>query len=151
KPPREPGAWMEQIADALTLLLEGWSRRLLGSIAERTVVGSVDWGDLLTAGAILLLTVVANSVLALLFRRESRPAPADAGSLAPKLRPELFVALGKPIYALVWGCGIYAAATPMMSLLKPLATFEAIRTAAATLFDVGLFAVITWFFLRFTR
>jgi small-conductance mechanosensitive channel len=140
---------MEQFASALTLLLEAWSRRTLGPWADRTLVGSIDGAEISSALAILLLTGVIHAVLALVVQRYCRSAPPVAAG--GPLKPDVFFALGRPAYLLTWLGGLYLATTPLLSALPRSAGIEVARGVGAALFDLGIFVVVTWVFMRFTR
>lgn len=140
---------MEQFASALTVLLEAWSRRTFGPWVDRTLIGSIDGAEVSAAVAILLATGVVHAVLALVVQRHCRStAPVAAGGA---LNPDVFLALGRPAYLLTWLGGLYLATTPLLSAVPRSAALEVARGVGAALFDLGIFVVVTWVFMRFTR
>ena len=133
---------------ALTTLLINWIKRLLGPNADNTVFGLITWADMAAVLCLMLLVLIVNGLAALIVRHNARQ-PATAG--VADLQHQLFGALGKPLYALIWAYGIYFAATPLLLKLKPDEGLRVARAFFDNVFDLGVFGVLFWFFFRFTH
>jgi small-conductance mechanosensitive channel len=55
------------------------------------------------------------------------------------------------VYLLIWICGIYFAAAPLLSQLLPEQGAGIFSNILDILFNLGIFAVVFWFFFRFTH
>ena len=57
------------LATTFAAMLESLWRRLVGTMADASIIGSVTWADLLVAATFLALTVVGMIVAELVVRR----------------------------------------------------------------------------------
>lgn len=137
---------MNQFATALTLLLEGWWTRLVG--AGGTAFGPVTWTDVIVMASFLVAALIASGVVALVVRHFAAKPPE--GSRSRLLQQGLALALGKPVYVLLWACGLYLAATPIILAVGPGGVSEAVRGLTRTVFDLGVFVIVFWFVFRIT-
>ncbi|HEX4024261.1 MAG TPA: mechanosensitive ion channel domain-containing protein [Steroidobacteraceae bacterium] len=134
---------------ALTALLHGWLVGLFGSGVDRRVLGPITWADLAPSVAVLALVAIVNGVSAIIVRHKMQP---DAALAQPKnLRHHMFGALRAPLYLLIWICGIYFAAAPLLPQLRPTGRPDVLDRVLDTLFNLGMFAVVFWFLFRFTH
>lgn len=128
----------------LDALLTDWSRRLLGGIAERSVIGAITWAEVSVMLAFLALALVLTVVASIFLRRATR-LRAVQGVLA---KHQLATAIGRPLKALIWAYGVYFAAYPMLIALKPVVGARELFGALGTALDLATFAVIFWFLYR---
>lgn len=141
--------FLDGFSAGLATLLGNGMKRALGSVADVTVVGPITWADLGVAlGFVLLILAVHSAAAALVRRKLKQTAAAPEGK---QLSHHVFVALGRPLYALIWIYGIYFATTPLRLKLKPSGELDLVREFFDRLFDLGFFAVLFWLFFRFTH
>ena len=124
---------------ALTSLVHGWVEALFGASAGRVVFGTVTWADLGVVLAFVLAALSATGVAAVLLRRRG-PAP-------PSLRQRVLAAIGRPLYVLIWTCGLYAAFMPLL----PGKSFRGLHALAGTLLELGVLGALVWGVYRLTR
>ena len=140
---------MDRFATALTLLLENSIRSLIGPRADDTAFSSVKWADLLAMACFILVALVANGVAAAIVRRNTKlPRAADDRGT---WRQFTVAAFSKPLYVLIWAYGLYFAATPLLLTLKATEDVLAIRAFCGVVFDLGVFVILFWLSIRFTR
>lgn len=140
---------MNEFSTALTLLLKNGIGGLFGPRAGDAAFGSITWADLGAMLCYVLLALIVNGLAAVLVRRHTKPMPT-AIEAGPR-QHHVFDALGKPLYVLIWACGLYFAATPLLLTLKPTEGLLVLRTFCGIVFDLGVFAVVLWLSYRLTR
>ena len=128
---------------ALTSLVHGWVEALFGDGARRIAFASVSWADLGVALAFLLGALATTGVAGALLRRR--------GSEPPSLRHRILAAIGRPLYLLIWACGLYAALTPLLLGLRLGESFRDLHALAGTLLDLGVVGSFVWGAYRLTR
>jgi small-conductance mechanosensitive channel len=140
---------MDRFATALTLLLDNSIRGLIGPRAYDTAFGSVKWANLGAMVCFILFALLANGLAAAIVRRNTKlPRPAnDHGSW----RQHAIAAFSKPLYVLIWAYGFYFAATPLLLTFKATEDMLAIRAFCGVVFDLGVFVILFWLSIRFTR
>jgi len=142
----------KNILDGLSIVLTNSSNHLLGAIfgpgVEKTVFGNVSRADVITMLCFLLFVLIVNFLVAFMLRRMIRSTRETEGSV---LQPHLLKALRKPLYVLLWICGIYFAVTPLLFTLKTDEGLHIIRDFFNKVFNIGVFSVIFWLFFRFTH
>jgi small-conductance mechanosensitive channel len=137
---------MNELAKDLVLLLRDWLESVFGAAAKIAVLGPLTWADLAIMLGLVLLTALVNGIAAAILHRHTKPpASADTATLT---RHHIFRALDKPLYILIWVCGLYLAATPALLMLKSATEFRSFLDNALNL---GLFAILFWLFFRFTH
>jgi hypothetical protein len=102
---------MDKIIAALTTLLEQWIDRVGGAATEHTLAGPISVGDLWIVALYLGFALLLNAAVALILRRRRKAAVALA---KPNWHRRAYLALGKPLYVLLWAYGVYLAATPIL-------------------------------------
>ncbi len=132
---------------SITALIERAIARVGGAPTLQPLMGSVSAADLYTIGVFIALAVVANAAIALFLRRR-RAAISHA---QPAWHRKTYLALGKPLYILIWVYGLYLAMTPLLLKLRPDQGLAALRTAMDLLFDLGVIVAFFWFLFRVTR
>lgn len=143
------GSDIDGFSSALTSLVHGWVEYLLGAAAGRVAFGSATWADLGVVLGIILCVLAAHGAAAVAMRHRKSKGPTAVAGLP--MHHRVLDALGKPLYVLIWLCGIYLATMPMLMKLRPGEELRAVRELANTLLDLGIFAVIFWSIYRFTR
>jgi small-conductance mechanosensitive channel len=117
------------------------------SLAE-PVLGQATWGDLLASVIliviILVLAIILRALLNWLEHRNRREEPHGGW------RRQSVIAVGKPLIALLWLHGIYAALLPVLDKTQS-SEEAAFHAAIERLLDVGVFATVIWLFYRFTH
>lgn len=131
-----------------TLNLNHLLSKLIGPAAMNAVAGPVTWADLATMLVYLCAAAIVNVALVIYVRRRSGRITAQP---ALNTRHHLFAALGKPLYILVWICGIYLASTPVLVKLHPGVSLDVIQSFVDILFDVLASAAVLWFLFRATN
>jgi small-conductance mechanosensitive channel len=140
------GNTLDQIASAFTALLAGGLRQWCGAGIDRPVLGPITWSDLGVTGALVLLFFALHGIAAIVLNARSSRARIEARHLASSV----LGALGKPLYLLIWTCGVYVSVTPLL-LRLPTAQLTLVRGVFDALFDLGVLAALLWLSLRFTR
>jgi small-conductance mechanosensitive channel len=140
--------FFDGFAAALTTLLSNWINRLFGPNAGNTVLGSITWADLAVMSSFVLLVLMVNGVAVAILRYKTKQA---AATHVKTLQHNVLGALGKPLYVLVWAYGLYFAATPLLLKLKPGEGLHIVREFFDSVFDLGVFAILLWCLVRFTR
>ncbi len=140
--------YLDPFFAGVTALISRGLENLFGSGVNSSVFGNVTWADLGTVLCLVLVVLIVHGLAAAFLRRKTRQAAATAGK---ELHHHVFGALGKPLYLLIWICGIYLAATPLLLKLPPDESLRVVRTGFDKLFDLGVFATVFWLFFRFTR
>lgn len=141
--------YLDNLATALTALLEHWTEQIFGPAVTQPVWGSVTWADLIVMLCFVALVLAVNGFAAAFLRRKERQ-PADKPE-TQALRHHILNALGKPLYLLIWIYGVYLAATPLLVKLNSDGNLRFVREFFDKLFDLGVFAVLFWLFFRFTH
>jgi small-conductance mechanosensitive channel len=133
---------------ALTALLEQWINRVGGATTEHALAGPISVGDVCLVALYLGFAVLLNAVLALILRRRRKVAVARA---KPSWHRRAYLALGKPLYVLLWVYGAYLAATPILLKLTPDQGLIALRQGMDLMFDLGGFVALFLFLFRATH
>ena len=136
------------VAASLAGLLRRWAVRLIGESGHQNVIGSISWADLGAVLGVILLALIANGLVAWYLRRKTRSAAASG---AQSLRHHVIGALGKPLYALIWVCGFYVAATSLRLKLPPGDTLDTVEAVTVAILDLGVTAALFWGIYRFTH
>jgi len=139
--------FLDALAADLTALISRGLKQLFGARVDHSVFGSITWTDLAAAASLVLLVLLVSALAAAVIRRKVR----EAGTEATELKHDFFGALGRPLQALVWVCGVYLAATPLLARLPADGGLREVRLFFDKLFDLGAFAVLFWLFFRFTH
>lgn len=113
------------------------------------IIGPLSWADLAAALGLLVVVLLGNWLAAAFLKRKRRQASAQAEAKGWQLH--FFEALRKPLYLLIWVCGLYLAATPLLLKLPSAKGTLPVGQLAEKLFAVGLFVVVFWLFVRFTH
>src|SRR6185312_6302 len=143
---------MDQLAAALTSLLQGWNQALLGPLAARTLLGAVTWADAGAALMLLAMTVLANLAVKLAFGYAQRRVAVARGSDSQRNAfAQLLQALVKPAYALVWAIGLFFCVAPLLLAGHPVQGAATLRSLGGAAFDVAVFVLLLWLSLRFTH
>jgi hypothetical protein len=94
------------------------------------------------------VALLLNAGVAILLRTKRQAAAAEA---KPIWHHRAYIALGKPLYILIWAYGAYLAFTPVLLKLKPEQGLTTLRHAMDLLFDLGTVVALFWFLLRATH
>ena len=141
-------SFLEELANGLSTLITRAMEQIFGAGVSRPVLGPLTWVDLVTALGLVLLLLVAHSLAAAFVRRKTKPA--DGSETKGLLWRQFFLALGGPIYSLIWVGGLYVAAATLLRKLLPAQEWEAVLQFFSKLVDLGVFAVLFWLFFRLT-
>jgi small-conductance mechanosensitive channel len=140
--------FLDPLAMELTKLFCNELERIFGPEIRNDAFGSITWSDLVVTTCLVLLVLLANGLAAAFLHRKTKET-AKAGSR--ELHRHFFGTLGKPLYLVIWLYGIYVAATPLLLKLPNNEGSRVVRDLLDKLFDLGVFAVLFWLFIRFTR
>jgi small-conductance mechanosensitive channel len=141
--------FLDAVGNGLVGLIASGLEWLFGPGVRTRVTRAESWADLGAVLCLLLLVLVVNGVFAWVVRSRVRVAesqPSGAG-----WRGQLFRAIGKPLYLLIWIYGGYLAATPLLSKLPASDGAQPVRQVFDKLFGLGVFVVVFWVFVRLTR
>jgi small-conductance mechanosensitive channel len=141
--------FLNSLTAGLVAVLGGALEKIFGPAIHRPVIGALTWADLGVFIILLLLILAIHAVAAgLLRKRRTRieAAPEPSG-----WRAHLFASFDKPLYLLIWICGIYVAVTPLLLKLPSDQGPHPVRQLFDRLFSLGLFIVLFWVFFRLTR
>ena len=140
---------MNELSTAMSSVLKHWIGGVLGPHAADAVLGSITWADLGATLIYVLLALVINGLAAILVRRQMKAMPS---TLEPKSwQHQVCEAAGKPLYFLIWACGLDLAATPLLSAFKPTEGLLAFRNFCGLVFDLGVLTIVLWVFYRLTH
>ena len=140
------GNVLDNIASAITSLVAGGLNELFGDGINHPILGPATASDLCATAFFIVLVFILHAVAVMPVRFIGRKAKADG----KHLKHHFLGALGKPLYLLIWVFGIYISITPLLLNISPAQRID-IRGLFDALFDLGVFATLLWFFIRFTR
>ena len=139
---------VDGFSQALTSIARDGVDYLLGPAARRVAFGSVTWADVGVVACVVVCVLAAHGIAATLMRHKKANSPAAVAGMPMH---HLFLgALAKPLYVLIWLCGIYLVATSLLKSARFGAELDAARGLALTLLDLGLFATAFWGLYRLT-
>lgn len=139
-----PHSW----AVSATALVQGWMRDALGARAATPVLGRLTWGGVLTAVLFVALALVAHAIAAALIRRAKRAPPADANDTTARTR--LMIAIGKPLYLLIWLVSAYFVLSTLLLALGSGAVISDLQSVLRVLLALGALALALWLLYRLT-
>ncbi|HWC61888.1 MAG TPA: mechanosensitive ion channel domain-containing protein [Verrucomicrobiae bacterium] len=120
---------------------------MFGPGVQEPVLGRVTWVDVGMIVCLLIIFILIHACTAGLLRWKTRQLRSDAEPAT--WRVQLFVLLRKPLFFAIWLYGLYFALTLLRVRLAPEA--NAVQLALDRLLDVGVFCLLCWLFVRFTR
>ncbi|MDB6084361.1 MAG: hypothetical protein JWN43_2242 [Gammaproteobacteria bacterium] len=138
---------MDTLFAAITARLEAILPSAMGPSGNHVAIGPITWVDVVTVLIYLACAVVANVVVAFYVGRRSK----SSASRRALVHHQLFAALGKPLYILIWIYGAYLAATPILAKLTPDDALEDARHFMNFALDIGAFWMVFWFLFRAAR
>ncbi|CAH1387927.1 mechanosensitive ion channel family protein [Candidatus Nitrotoga sp. M5] len=139
--------FLDRFSTSLTMLLSGWLERLFGPVVNTPALGSVTWADLGVMLCFVLVVLFLNLVAFAFVRHKLKSTVKNSEDKT--MRHYVLGALDKPLYVLIWICGVYFAATPLLLKLSP--DLHIIRDVFNKAFDLGVFGILFWLFFRFTH
>jgi small-conductance mechanosensitive channel len=122
---------------------------LFGPRVNDPAIGSVTWADLGILAICIVVILLIHGAAAVFFHRKKHTT-----EVAPEMhewRFHFLTAIGKPLYLLIWLCGIYIAAAPLLTKHGEGNAEGPLRLLASRLFDFGIFIALLWAFFRLTR
>ena len=147
---------IETTAQAVSALLHQGLDEIFGSAVEDKVIGPFSWVDFGATACFILSFLAVHALVAALLHRKKKNLKQDAavtakGSETKALHLALFEAVGRPLYLLIWVFGGYLALAPLLIKLPPSPEANNAREIFGKGFDLGVFGVIVWLFIRLTR
>ena len=139
---------MDRFYSAVATSLDGWITSRFGPSVGHAVVGPLTWGDLIVIFCTLLLALVVHGATAAGIRHKMKRTVA-AGDQA--LQHHAYGAISKPLYALIWVCGIYFVLMPLLPKIEPAEGLSMLHGLLVELFDLSVFLLLFWLFFRFTH
>ena len=139
---------MDNVISALTASLAQWIDRIGGVAAREPLLGAVTVADLCIVALYLGVALVLNAALAFVLRKRRKASVAQA---KPGWHRRAYLALGKPLYVLIWAYGAYLAATPILLKLKPEQGLMTFRHGMDLLFHLGGFVALFLLLFRATH
>ncbi|MGA2658231.1 MAG: mechanosensitive ion channel family protein [Verrucomicrobiota bacterium] len=141
--------FLDALAASLTRLLAGGLERLFGPDVYAPVLGPLSWADLGVFLGFLLVVLFVNRLAIFLLRRKVRRVETRPDS--KEVQAHLFRTADKPLHLLIWICTLCLAAKPLLLKLSSAQEPHPVRQLFDRLFDLGVFVVLFWLFLRLTR
>jgi small-conductance mechanosensitive channel len=138
---------MDSFFSVLDDLIRDGITRLIGP-ANHEIFGPITLADLGVSLCFLLLTVLVSARAAVIIRRRTAKTEADARTAVPY---HVSLALGKPLLVLIWLCGLYFAAAPLVRTATSGQELQILRQFCETAFDLGLFVLAIWTAYRLTH
>lgn len=120
---------------------------IFGPRVHEFVLGRVTWVDVGMIVCLLLIFILIHTFTATLLRWKTRRLREDVEPAT--WRVQLFALLRKPLFFTIWLYGLYFALTLLRVRLAPGA--DALQLSLDRLLDVGVFCLLCWLFVRFTR
>jgi small-conductance mechanosensitive channel len=147
---------IETTAQAVSALLRQGLDEIFGSAIEDKVIGPFSWGDFGGTACFILSFLVVHALAAALIHRKKSDLKQHAavtvkGTETRALHLAVFEALGRPLYLLIWVFGGYFVLGPLLMKLPPGMETNNAREIFGKGFDLGVFYVIVWLFIRLTR
>jgi len=139
---------MTTFLSILTASLSSVAMTLMGAAGNLSIWGTITRSDVAVAGFYLLFTAIITIATAGLVGRSARKSATHIDSVTSH---RLFTASGRPLYALIVLCGLYAAASPIVARVRSDDTADVIQNGLDFLFQIIAFATIFWFLFRATR
>jgi small-conductance mechanosensitive channel len=140
---------LDSVAASLGTLLSNVLERWFGPRVKEPAIGEITWADLEIFAIFVVIILLAHSLAAYFLKCKKRAAARRPDSKS--WHPHLFHAIGKPLYLLIWICGIYIALSPLLSKYASTDHENPLRHLVDKLFDVGVFVAVFWVFYRLTR
>lgn len=137
---------LDRIASAVTGLVSDALKQWTGDGINHPMLGPITGLDLCVVACLVALFFILHGIAVLIFKIRIGKAKADS----KHLKKNIFQALGKPLYLILWIFGAYVSLTPLW-LRLPKEQLADIRGFFDALFDLGIFAAFLWFFVRLTR
>src|SRR5690606_5349530 len=103
--------FLDRFSTSLTMLLSDWLERLFGPVVNTPALGSVTWADLGVMLCFVLVVLFLNLVAFAFVRHKLKSTVKNSEDKT--MRHYVLGALDKPLYVLIWICGVYFAATPL--------------------------------------
>lgn len=126
----------------------GIMERIFGARMHDVILGRFTWVDVGMIACLLLIFLLMHIIAASFVRRKTSRVKDDPQSAAWRL--QLLATCSKPLYFLIWLCGLYIALTLLRLRLAPGAT-SVFQSALDRLLDLGVVCLLCWLFIRFSR
>ena len=139
---------MDSFFSTLDALIKDGITRLFGAAASYEILGSITLADVGVSMCFLLLTLLVTARAAAIMRRRTTTTATDDTAT---VRYHVFAALGKPLHVLIWLCGLYLAAAPLVRTETSSEELEPLRYFYDAVFDLGVFVVTIWISYRLTH
>ncbi|HOB33258.1 MAG TPA: hypothetical protein PKH32_10310, partial [Verrucomicrobiota bacterium] len=141
--------FLDSLAATAAQALGSGIEQIFGPGSRAKILGPFSWADLAIFGVFVLVVLLVNALAASLIRRKSKEPAAEPESQG--WRRQLFGAIGKPLYALIWIYGIYLASMPLFLAVPDGGKPDALRSLLARACDLSVFAILFWLFFRLTH
>jgi small-conductance mechanosensitive channel len=139
---------MDSFLSILDDLIRDGITRLIGPANHEIFGGPITLADLGVSLCFLILTVLVSARTAVIIRRRTAKTEADARKAVPH---HVSKALGKPLLVLIWLCGLYFAAAPLVRTATSGQELPILRQFRETAFDLGVFVLAIWTAYRLTH
>ena len=141
--------FLNALTASLTRLLTRVMVRLFGPGVNTPVLGPFSWADLAVFLGFVLVVLFANRLAVWFLRRKVLQVEARPGS--EEARARVFRTVDQPIYLLIWLCTVDLLGKPLLLKVSAAEELQPVGRLFDKLFDLGVFIVLFWLFLRFTR
>jgi small-conductance mechanosensitive channel len=142
-------SFLDALTASLTRLLTKVMVRLFGPGIEAPVLGPFSWADLGVFLGFVLVVLFVNRLAVGFLRRKVLQVDTRPGSAEGRAR--LFRTVDKPIDLLIWLGTVYLLGKPLLVKVSVAAELHPLGQLFDKLFNLGVFVVLFWLFLRFTR
>jgi small-conductance mechanosensitive channel len=138
----------DSLAAPVNGLVSHWLTRLFGPAVNKSIIGPLTWADIaIVLGFVIVILLIHGGTAYFIHRRNRRAAEKPDAS---GWRPAFLNAIGKPLYVLIWVCGIYLISALVLARFGLAHREDIARRVLDRTFDVLACATLFWGFLRVT-
>jgi small-conductance mechanosensitive channel len=134
------------IVSSITAFVSNILEHFFGSDIHNAVIGQITWADLGTALTVILLTLIVNSIAALLLRHQMKKTGDSR-----HWHFRFFSGLRGPAFLLIWAGGIYLSLWPLLLKTASGDVLNHVESIQNKIFDLVVFLALFWLFYRFTH
>jgi small-conductance mechanosensitive channel len=139
---------VDSFAARVNGFVSGCLGHMFGPVVDKPVMGPLTWTDVaIVVGFVAIILLIHGGTACFLNRKQRRAA---AGPEASEWHPAFLNAIGKPLYLLIWICGIYVISALLLARFGLAHREDFARQVLDRAFDVLACGTLFWAFLRVT-
>jgi small-conductance mechanosensitive channel len=140
---------LNSFASRVNGFVSGSLAHIFGPAANKPVIGPLTWADVtIVVGFVIIILLIHGGTAYFIHRRNRRAAEKPEAS---EWHPAFLNAVGKPLYVLIWICGIYIIFALLLARFGLAHREDVARQILDRTFDVLACGTLFWGFLRLTR